>query len=906
MSIFTNILHYGSMKKSILLGSVALFAMATPHLALAQSASNTQKGDVPEVETIVVTGSSIRGVAPVGSALIGVNKESIQAIAPANTKELLASIPQLGNFGANAEQSTPNRFRSGGFDPNIHNLGIYATLGLVNGHRIAQTGTEAVFPDPSMIPVIAIQRVEVVADGGSAIYGSDAVAGVVNFIYRKPVDTVEASATYGTGVGRYEKRDFAGLWGKTWSGGGIMAAYEHSENKSPYDTDISFLALGSDQTSRGGRDLRSNACLLPRMQAVKAGNPPSATGTAYQYSSLSTAAVDQRCGLLTSQTVIPDGKRNAFLVTANQDITNKLRVWTEVNYSKYDTVNYSNRQTLALVVPRTNPYFPTTLPASLANAQSIFVTRNGLGLFPGRIRTQYAEFTGVTLGGDIDFGSDWKGTLMLHVSRTRDFNNDPELDLQNAQAAAYGTTKDTALNPFGQAADNNPAVLAKINNGFTQANKASQRLRDLSFKTDGPLFALPGGEVRAAFGVEIRDEQMKQLQVGGGPQSSYYKVLRNDNLERVVTSSFGELSVPIVGDANELPFVHSLTLSLAGRADYYPAYGTKYNPKVGLVWSPTPGVSLHGSYGTSFAAPNLGLITSPFSVPQPNTNQTGFTIASGPYAGEKLGVLNQLNISNGHVPGTPDLQPETANTYSLGVDLQPTWSLLDGLRLSATYYHVEYNNTIYKPVIADILTNPDFVNHFILHPTQAQVAAALAAYPPQQPVTYGIDLLYDAFAINIGSKVAAGVDLDASYRLTTDFGNFNFGANANRQTTYDIRLSNNGRYTNRLGTSDAPKWKSRLQLGWNYKQVTLNTFVNYVSGFRNTTITPNQNVDSFTTVDVSASYELPKLMNGVTLQVRAANAFDKDPPFYDAAAGYFPALASPFGRTVDLTVRAKF
>jgi len=324
------------------------------------------------------------------------------------------------------------------------------------------------------------------------------------------------------------------------------------------------------------------------------------------------------------------------------------------------------------------------------------------------------------------------------------------------------------------------------------------------------------------------------------------------------------------------------------------------------VWSPVAGLDLHASFGKSFAAPNMGLISSPFSVPQPNTNQTGVTVAAGPYAGEKLGVINQLNISNGHVPGSPDLQPETAKTYSFGAEILPTWSFLDGLRLSATYYHVEYNNTIYKPVILDVLTNPDFVDHFILHPTAAQVAAALAAYPAQNPINYGFDLLYDAFAINIGSKVAAGVDLDAAYRLNTGFGAFNFAVNGNRQTTYDVRLSNSGPYTNRLGTSDAPKWKTRLQAGWNYRKFTLNSFVNYVSGFRNTTVTPNQDVNSFTTVDVSAAYELSSVLKGVTLQVRAQNAFDKDPPFYDAAAGYFPALASPFGRTIDVTFRAKF
>ena len=270
---------------------------------------------------MVVTGSSIRGVAPVGSALIGVTKDTIALQAPANTKELLSSIPQLGNFGSNADArgSTPNRFRTAGFDPNIHNLGIYATLTLVNGHRIAPTGGEAVFPDPSMIPVIALQRVELIADGASAIYGSDAVAGVVNFIYRKNVEGIEAQATYGFNDTRYQKKDFAILGGHKFDRGSIMGAYEHSENKSPWNTEIPVFARGGDHTSVGGRDLRGTNCLNPFIQAVSPLNRP--TGTAYAYPSLSTNVADRRCGVLNQQTIIPDGKRDAVLVTGDYQLT---------------------------------------------------------------------------------------------------------------------------------------------------------------------------------------------------------------------------------------------------------------------------------------------------------------------------------------------------------------------------------------------------------------------------------------------------------------------------------------------------------------------------------------------------------------------------------------------------------
>lgn len=881
--------------RALLMGSAALAMMAAASGAMAQSAAG---GEGQEVEQIIVTGSSIRGVAPVGSALIGVTKDTIALQAPANTKELMSNIPQLGNFGANAEQSTSNRFRTAGFQPNIHNLGIYATLTLINGHRIAPTGGEAVFPDPSAVPVIAIQRVELIADGASSVYGSDAVAGVVNFIYRKPFTGVEAQATYGWNDTRYEKRNFAVIAGKTWDRGGIMAAYEYSSNKSPLNTEIPVIARGGNHTSVGGRDLRPTVCINPTIRSVDANGR--ASGPTYQYPALTSGA--DRCGILNQQTVIPDANRNSVLVTGDYQINDTVKAWAEVNYSMYKTTRYQGRQTLNIIVPRTNPYFVET-PGTVGQAQEIAI-RSGLGLFPAVVGKQYAELAALTAGLDINLGGDWKGTLMAHASRTRDFNNDGELDLTNAARLARNTTRATAFNPFGQAADNDPAVLAQINNGFTQMNKTSQRMRELQFKADGPVMAIEGGEVRAALGVDIRQDQAIQLQTAGSmaPGASFYNVVRNDDINRYVAALFGELNVPLVSSQNAKPLMQALTLSISGRYDYYQKLGGRVNPKFGVVYSPFEDFNLHASYGTNFAAPNMGLVTSIFSVPQYNSNQN-LRVATGPYAGTLLGTINILNIGGGN----PELTPEKAKTYSFGFDYSPKF--VEGLRFGATWYAVNYTNLIYKATQADVITNPAFEQYRIIFPTQAQVDETLRKYPSQQPVTAPFDFIFNSNAINIGARKFAGIDFDASYMLRTDgIGNFNFAFNANRQTKYSQQVSAGAPFNSQLGTFNAPKWKSTSRVTWNMDPVTLSLVANYVSSFINTTVTPNQKVKSNTVFDLTASYKLPDIamLKSSSIQLRVGNLFDKNPPFYDNANGYFPALASPFGRTIDVTLRAAF
>ncbi len=880
-------------RKLLLASTALLLTLGAAGPVLAQSQS---MGSDAALEEIIVTGSSIRGVAPVGSQLIGVTQTSIQATAPANTKELLSNVPQLGNFGANAEQSTPGRWRTPGYQPNIHNLGMYATLTLVNGHRIAPTGGEAVLPDPSMIPVIAIQRVEIIADGASAVYGSDAVAGVVNFLYRRNVNGIEASGTFGFNGSRYRKWNGSVLAGHTWSTGSVMAAYEYSQNKSPLTSDISFLALGGDQTSRGGRDLRSANCLLPNVTVG---------GQVYGYQADGSFSTTRNlCGNLDPKsTIIPDGRRHALLVTARQELADNVEVWTELNYSRYDTFRWGGRPSISVVVPNTSPYFRLPDGIDPSTVDSIAVVRSGLGLFPSGEQQQNERFWAATVGADIRLGGDWVASAMAHVSKSnllRDVQP-PELN----QPALAQLTADGLFNPFGQAADNSAAVLAEINNNYTQVNSGNQGLRELQIKADGPLFALPGGDVRMAAGVDFRVEQLNQYQTSGPLDSTGLLgpnrlIIRADHLSRTVTSAFTEINAPLFSEANARPFLQALTLSLSGRLDYYDKFGTIFNPKYGVNWSPIRDLTIRGSYSTSFVAPNMGMTTTSFSVPRPNSNINLTDVTTG----EHIGIVNQLNPGGGN----SDLQPEKATTWSAGADFVP--DAIPGLRLSLSYYEAEYRNMVFQPSASDALTDPQMAMYRILHPTDAQLADFLAKYPAQSALPAGIvwDALIWYNAQNMGVRRVAGIDIDAAYSFDTQsLGSFNLGVVANLQTRFIQRQSPGAPFRDRRGTSDAPSAKIRYQLGWNLAPVTLNLFANHVSGYKYTSVNPAQEVDSNLTFDLSGALDLSNMIReGVSLQARVVNLFDKDPPFVDNSAGYYAALASPFGRQFELTVRAKF
>ena len=878
----------GRLHRAAYLAGAAALALALAGTANAQTAGQPADKPAPdaaseaaaEASEIVVTGTSIRGVAPIGSPLVGVDQEFVKVNAPANMSELLSLVPQLGNFGVNHEVATTGRFRTGGFLPNIHNIGIFATLALFNGHRMAAVGGEAVLPDPGIVPVMGIGRVEIVADGSSAVYGSDAVAGVANFVYRRDMDSFEAQATYGFAPEHsYEKRNLGLGWGKKWSTGNVMIVSEYSSNKSPFNSEIPFLR--ADQRFRGGRDQRTTSCDLPN---VTIGS------TVYAYPSFAVGTANRnRCENQLNTQLVPESTRYSLLGTFRQELNDTITVWAEGNYSKLDTERVANPRVMNITVPANNPYLLLPPGVTLAPGQTVAVNRNGEGLFPNPLNVQRSEVIAMTLGADIKLGSGWLLNVMTHYSKTNDFNSQPEIDLIAAQNLANGTTLATAFNPFGQAGQNNAAVLAQINNGFTQINDSSQYLRQLMVKADGPVFALGGGDVRLAVGSEFREEQANQLQVGGvpGPQQL---LVRNDKISRFVAAAFTEVNFPFVTSRNGRPGLERLELSVSGRYDQYQKLGGTFNPKIGLVWAPVDDLSLRGSWSTSFVAPNMGLITSIFGVPQIGLNIAGF--------GNNVNIYNQGG-------GNPALTPEEAETYSLGADFKP--SFIPGLKLSATYYNVKYKNLVYKPTQADAFNNPFFSFAVVRNPTAAQVAAAIAAAPPQSPVPTRIDAIFQSFAINVGQRIIDGLDFDLNYKVPTSIGIFTVNVNANRQLGFRQELAPGTGFQDIIGQQSAIKWRGRGQLSWNRNNLTVSGFMTYIGGFTNiTTGTPFPDVKSWETFDLTVQYDLPNLGKGSQIQLRGSNIFNRWPPFYDGTLGFFQNAHSPYGRTLEVTLRTRF
>lgn len=867
--------------KLIPCASAIVFVTAGASVASAQQAAPANRA-VPaleELEEIIVTGSSIRGVPPTGSNLVSVSSEDIKAIGAATTPDLLASVPLLNSFNT-APKASLDGF--GSFAPGLRSLPTSATLVLMNGHRLVGAAANETNPDYPQIPSLAIERVEIVADGASAIYGSDAIAGVVNFVTRKRYSGAEASVRYGI-ADDYYSTYASGLIGHEWGSGSILAAYQYTQNDNITGGDRDYRM--QDFRAFGGVDTRSINCpspnvVLPQTGALTYAAPALAPNTT------------NFCDYGAVADLFPSSRLHSVFVTGQQELGDRVTLWGEVLYSDRSDEIRVAAPSQTVVIANTNPFF--VAPPGTNATQEIVLFR------PDHLYgADHLENTDRTKVGNSSFGVDVQlpRDLKLSVYGTLDWaTNDafiPRINPIALAIAAAGTSPATALDPFGQGTD--PAVVDAITNFATDVS-IRQRTSLGAVKIDGPLFDLPGGALKVAAGAEYRRETFEQRGVVGATPVP-------ESLARNIRSVFAELFVPIVGAGNQAPLLHRLSLSLSGRYDDYSDFGSTTNPKVGVNWDPVSSVTVRGTYGRSFRAPGV--------------RQVGATVGSVFYDATTAGVVardptrgaSQVNTIQ-LIGGNRDLQPEEARTYSFGFDWLPTF--LPDFGASVTFYDIEFTQAIGTPPTALIFTDPTFAANVYRNPSAGQLASLLAlATPVNLPTPLPpIGNVLDQRLGNFGVRNTNGIDFDVSYRRSMSFGALFAGLAGNHILEFDTQLSPSAAVANSLHLG-VPRSTLRATAGVQIGAVGIASFVNYRDGITNTFNTPTGisefKADPYTTVDLRVSWTLPNagLATGMELALQVNDLFDEEPPFFPATDGIGGAY-NPIGRFIALNLRKTF
>lgn len=879
-----------AIRPSDLLRCTALGALALGLALPAAAQDNTQTAPASEQAdeeaeggTIVITGSRIRGIDPVGSNVIAIDSEAILEEPVTSTNELLRRVPQVVSLGANraggtAQNGAANATRGAGI--NLRGLSTNATLLLYDGKRLPPQGTQGQFTDPSAIPSIALGRIEVVADGTSAVYGSDAVAGVVNLILRKDFTGVEGRVRYGMTEGDYYEAQAALLLGQRWNGGWIMAAGEYAKNNDLFGSELDFYT--SNNVDRGGRDLRGTNCAPGTLVAGGVNYAIPAGGlTSANVGSL-VAGTRNLCEFRDIAQVIANQERWSAVAAISQDVTTGLRFFADGFYSRRSGTLLFN-PTINATVPRANPFFVSPVPgAASVTVQTTLL--NQTGALPN---DYWADTWNVSAGLEADLFGDFQGTVYYAQGRSEEVADRRRSGVNTAalNAALADTNPATALNLFGGL--NNAATLARVTDNLFVI-EGRTKLEVVNAQVDGSLFAIPGGNVRIAFGGEHRVEYT-YTSLLTGQAATPLRV--DDEGTRDVDAVFAELFIPLVGAGNASPGLERLSLSIAGRYEHYSDFGSTTNPKVGITYSPFVGLTLKGTYGTSFRAPTFTEVS---------------TIGGG--AGLYFDTLPGPNgnlIGIGIAGGNPDLKPEQATTWSFGIEAAPPE--IPGLTASVNYFRIDYTDQIQAlRNTPGLLTNAIYAPFVQFNPTPAQISALVNSGLPINAVIDQslVTFIADGRRQNLGTSLLRGLDFTAAYRWSWGGVDLDAGIQGTYILDYLFEAVPGGGLADVLDTIGfTQKFRTQADIGARVGGFKSRLTWNHLNGYTNTTSTVRREVGNYDTFDLLIGYDITDRI-GIAFDVR--NLFNEDPPFVDTTNGFDPQAANPIPRMFAITANVKF
>jgi iron complex outermembrane recepter protein len=750
------------------------------------------------VEEIVVTGTHIAGAANVGTQPIIITRKDIQASGVSSTASLFEALPQNVSAFSFDGAVAPNgsALQGGNLEGatavDLRGLGPQSTLVLVNGQRRAGAVQGRVI-DVSTIPLALIERVDVIAGGHAAVYGSDAVAGVVNIILRRDFDGAQTQLTYGDSQHPGgDQFNFSQVVGRNLSQGNFVAAYDYVEDRA---LDLLDTGLVVSPSSFG---------IIPERFDI--------------------APARQGHSLMLAGAFRPSDAVELYGDAHYTDDTlTAVRNYSIGGFFDIDTHNKNSRR-----------HF---------NASA---------------------------GVRVDVAADWK------------------LDISGNQSSSRNNRQ-------------NSDVFAGFGQPISYRDEA--KLTSLSAVASGPGPVIGSVQSLVAVGAEGRVESL-QLAIDDRSQ-------QDD--DRTIRSAFLEVLMPLVA-SNSARGMKRLDLSLAARLDDYSDAGSSFNPQVGLTWEPITGLAVQAAYSTAFRAPSL--------IDLGGTSFSFLTNLIDPTSGVPEAPALILAGSNA------SLDPEEATTWNVGLDIAP--AAMPWLRIAATYFNVEYERRIdvaafsgadeasvllQAPLYGDLLdTSPE--------PGRLDELAARGVGlvgnqtgVPFDPSTQSLAdvfpdiVVFDNRVNNIAVESVSGMDLRVDTRVSLGRGSLVFGVNGTYTIDHRRAITATSPAHDAINeVGKPPDFRFRANTGWTDESYSVFLAVNYTDDYPNSFAVPGARVDSWTTVDLAASYTRPQgqnILDGLSFALNVANLLDADPPeFLDDGFGvrFDAANSNGLGRYVSVQI----
>lgn len=967
------------------------FSMLLPDSAFAQSGSNTDQ-EVTQVDEIVVVGSRIRRDnynAPSPTQVVTRQEATLQGFA--STTEALQSTAVTGGssqinnaFGGYVTDGGPGANTIG-----LRGMGPSRTLVLLNGRRVSPAGSRGSVgsADLNVLPTAMIDRVEVLRDGASSVYGSDAVAGVVDIQTRKNFEglTFEAQrnepleANGNGGSTRFSLT--AGARGDRWRASGSIERYERDEltlrdreftrcqtdgfrngrdfidpltgkskcypitttgsNGSSINT-IGTGAITSDQLTADllEIDMVPGIVYAPGMSAGSIANgtyidrwrPNSSVTTGLPgFEAVGGAYLDDRDdpeGLIAQNVNIRDTFDDRML---NQSLISPVEITTiygeagyQLNalgnaevYGEFLLNNRKSSQTgyrqLALDYAKGSPLIPDSLAWSTFSGDQGLSKGEDVGVrafigFGNDTSTQEVRFNRNVVGikGDL-FVPDWRYDLSASYSKSRSeytseqFLTDRLSESLDVVKLADGSfqCRELASNPGCVAA---PALSTQVIGGQLPKEWVDYVFRPVkgitefeetivSLGVDGPLFDLPAGKVMAFVGAEWRKSEINDTpgldsQNGNTYNYSTAAITRGDDS---VWEVFGEVEVPLLRDQ---PFARELTLNTSLRYTDYDSYGDDTTYKVGLVYRPVDGVTLRGTYGTSYRAPALfeqfvGATTGYLSAgadvcndytaedvsPNIAANCKAQGLPSGFNAKQSITVVNQGGAAAG-------LEAETSTNMTIGLVLQPT--LPEGwgdLAFAVDYYEIEVKNGVNQYGAANIMSRC-----YNSNPEDFAANVGFCSLMTRDLTDFSV-VVQDGY-VNLATDIVKGLDYTLRYRKDVGPGTALFNLAITQYTEISNKLFDDDPLVDYKGMINNPEFTGTADLSYAWDKWRVRYGVEWIQGtdsydyygLNPATTQYDLDVGDYWQHNASVQYSA----DGWTVTAGVRNLLNEDPPVISA------------------------
>ena len=937
-------------------------------LALAGFAScvAAQTTDI-SLQRVEITGSSIKRIAAEGSLPVQIiTSDDLKRQGITTAEQLMSTLSVNGNgldnLASNADVvAGAQRGNNGASSANLRGQGAASTLVLLNGRRIAAHGLNGGVVDLSSIPMAAISRIEILKDGASTIYGTDAIGGVINFILKKDYQGLEVQAFKdvtqqgGGNIGRVNLTGGAGNLEKDKYN--VLFSLGRTENQSlsgdqrdfvntfqpnrglsvdtrgtPFATIFPLSSLWTGLSNKSSVGPTQPGTTTAMSGGINVLNLPGGAGCnsidgQAAYDSVLWAVPNARwaCAWDTGRAaVLQQPVSNTNLVARGAVMVGEHQLYAEFTGAKVESAKTFSANQISSSASTTSMFYNLAYPSTGASYNSVF--NQLVAAFPTleANRGQPLAFRWRCLpcgSRELDTSSD-TSRLLLGAEGPLPWAAgwDYRAGLSSASSSAtsvlgngyfFGkefaaTINSGLLNPFllsGQS--QTPAAMAAL--AATSANGVTLyggkfTLRQADATASGPLFKLPAGDVMAAVGVDLRREEYRFD--GNATDLATQARIFNAPFDSINTLSAVTRDINAVFTEVLVPITKQLEATIAARRDDYTGFGSTTNPKVALRYTPVEQFLVRGSYNTGFRVPTF--------------NQLFNGVTESPYSGKDL--VDPAKCATGKVDATAACQAITPNTLTGGkADLGPekskqgtigfVWAPSSNASLGADWWTINKTGTI------QILSLTDLVNNYGLFPQNFIRDAT------------GNVVQIDQRWVNAGESVTKGIDITAS--VTGKMGDARVGANL--EGSYLIEKKSRLIASAPFGASEVGTFTRAGDLGLRWKHALTGTYARgpwiatltqlFRSGYKDyvlpgvangSIVPPNWSADvaSYTLYNLSVGYTGVKDVN-MTFGIK--NLFNTDPPFsaaYDSNTGagssWEPRVADPRGRAFTFLATYKF